>query len=69
MCIRDRHIDDIEAFIYDLEDDLGESITLDHPRYNSAVWLVTEPVSYTHLGLTLDVYKLSWLKRMKKETH
>lgn len=37
-----KHIDDIEDFIYDLEDDLGESITLDHPRYNSAVWLVTE---------------------------
>lgn len=37
-----KHIDDIEDFIYDLEDDLGESITLDHPRYNSAVWLTTE---------------------------
>lgn len=37
-----KHLDDIEDFIYDLEDDLGESITLDHPRYNSAVWLVTE---------------------------
>ena len=37
-----KHIDDIEDFIYDLEDDLGESIRLDHPRYNSAVWLVTE---------------------------
>ena len=37
-----KHLDDIEDFIYDLEDDLGESIRLDHPRYNSAVWLVTE---------------------------
>lgn len=37
-----KHIDDIESFIDDLEDDLGESIRLDHPRYNSAVWLVTE---------------------------
>ena len=37
-----KHIDDIEDFIYDLEDDLGDSISLDHPRYNSAVWLVAE---------------------------
>lgn len=37
-----KHIDDIESFIDDLESDLGESIKLDYPRYNSAVWLVTE---------------------------
>lgn len=37
-----KHIDDIEDFIYDLEDDLGESIALKYPRYNSAVWLVAE---------------------------
>ena len=37
-----KHIDDIESFIDDLESDLGESIKLDHPRYNSAVWLVSE---------------------------
>lgn len=37
-----KHIDDIESFIYDLEDDFGESIKLNYPRYNSAVWLVTE---------------------------
>ena len=37
-----KHIDDIESFIDDLEDDLGESIRLDHPRYNNAVWLVAE---------------------------
>ena len=37
-----KHIDDIEDFIYDLEDDLGDTISLDHPRYNSAVWLVAE---------------------------
>ena len=37
-----KHIDDIESFIDDLEDELGEPIALEHPRYNSAVWLVTE---------------------------
>ena len=37
-----KHIDDIESFIDDLESDLGESIKLDYPRYNSAVWLVSE---------------------------
>ena len=37
-----KHIDDIESFIDDLENDLGEPIALDHPRYNNAVWLVTE---------------------------
>lgn len=37
-----KHMDDIESFIDDLEDDFGDSIKLDYPRYNSAVWLVTE---------------------------
>lgn len=37
-----KHIDDIESFIDDLENDLGEPIALEHPRYNNAVWLVTE---------------------------
>ena len=52
-----KHIDDIEDFIYDLEDDLGESIRLDHPRYNSAVWLVTEQCAsfvVDHLEETLS---------------
>lgn len=65
-----KHIDDIEDFIYDLEDDLGESITLDHPRYNSAVWLVTERcASIVVDGLEENIQNTlaSWSEDLTKE--
>ena len=37
-----RHMDDIEDYIVNLEDEFGDRISLDFPRYNSAVWLVVE---------------------------
>ena len=65
-----KHIDDIEDFIYDLEDDLGESITLDHPRYNSAVWLVAEQcASYVVDGLAENIQNTleAWSEGLTKE--
>lgn len=37
-----RHMDDIEDYIVDLEDEFGDRIRLDSPRYNSAAWLVVD---------------------------
>lgn len=65
-----KHIDDIEDFIYDLEDDLGESITLDHPRYNSAVWLVAEQcASFVVDGLAENIQNTleAWSEGLTKE--
>lgn len=65
-----KHIDDIEDFIYDLEDDLGESITLDHPRYNSAVWLVTEQCAsfvVDHLEENIQNTLEAWSEDLTKE--
>lgn len=39
------HMDDIDRFISDLQEELGEPIGLTDPRYNSAVWLVFEEYS------------------------
>lgn len=39
------HMDDIERFISDLQEEFGEPIGLTDPRYNSAVWLVFEEYS------------------------
>lgn len=65
-----KHIDDIEDFIYDLEDDLGESIRLDLPRYNSAVWLVTEQCAsfvVDHLEENLQNTLEAWSEDLTKE--
>lgn len=65
-----KHIDDIEDFIYDIEDERGESITLDRPRYNSAVWLVTEQCAsfvVDHLEENIQNTLEDWSEDLTKE--
>lgn len=39
-----RHMDDIDNYINELEESIGESIKLDEPRFNYAVWMVVDYV-------------------------
>lgn len=41
-----RHMDDIEDFINDLGEQLGEPLSLGEPRYNYAVWAVVDYIGY-----------------------
>ncbi len=48
-----RHMDDIEDYINELGEELGETIKLEHTRYNSATWLVAEEFA-SHLSNYLE---------------
>lgn len=41
-----RHMEDVEEYITDLGEEMGEPIMLSDPHYNSATWLVAEQCAY-----------------------
>lgn len=41
-----RHMDDVDGYIIDLEENYGEPLSLGEPRFNYAVWAVVEDMGY-----------------------